>query len=223
MIKLIMLFALINISLFARTNPFESDTLPNDIEVNTNIEPIVKKEVLQNADDGNRTVKVEHEVPQLPKIIKKEKVLITKPLKVKKDIKLSKKEIEKICKIQNKKVIKKNKKLIKVKSFTPTTYKVYPFLTIDVNSKDLKITTRKRYPIIKYYTIKSENKLVFNFDAKIHFNTRYKKLHSPKFTSYALGNHRDKHLFRVVIVTKKDIKNYEVIIKNNIAQIIYKK
>ena len=220
MIKLIMLFIFLNISLFARTNPFESNTLTANIETKTNNEISVKQEVLENEDDGNRTVKVEHEVSQLSE---KEKIIISKPLEEKKEIKLSKKEIEKICQVENKKTMEKKKKLKKVKSFTPTTYKVYPFLTIDVDSKNLTITTRKRYPIIKYYTIKSENKLVFNFDAKIHFNTRYKKLHSPKFTSYALGNHRDKHLFRVVIVTKKDIKNYEVIIKNNIAKIIYKK
>jgi len=214
MIKLFTLFILLNISLFARVNPFET-LKPLSPTVDKNITN--DKKILMNKDDGLRTVKVEAE----DNITKEEpKILINKPLKPKK---LSKEEIEKICKVEKPKMVVKKKKIIKAKIFTPTTYKLYKFLKIDVNYKDLTITTRKRYPIIKYYTIKSENKLVFNFDAKIHFSTRYKKFNSPKFKSYALGNHREENFFRVVIVTKKDIKNYEVTIKNNIAKIKYKK
>ena len=222
MIKLIMLFILLNISLFARTNPFESDTFVAKMETKTNTQAIEKKEIIQNVDDGNRTVKVEQQVSKLPKIVKMDKVLITKPLKVKKDVKLSKKEIEKICKVENKKQMKKKKIISKVNHFTPSTFKVLPFVTIDVDKEDLKITSRSKYPIINYYTIKNENKLVFNFSAKVNFYTRYKKLDAPKFKSYAVGNHKDENFFRVVIVVEKNIKNYEVIIKNNTAKIIYK-
>jgi archaellin len=228
MIKHLTILLLISISLFARINPFASD--PN-YNAPTQLEPIQLTKPLNN-DDGARTVKL-----SIQDNIKEDntttKVLVNKPLKKQVKKNLSKEEIARLCKIEEdtkkmmqKKHAKKNipNKMARIKEpFVPATYKVLPFVTIDVNDNDITISSRKKYAIVNYINLIKKKKIAFDFLADTDFSTKFKKLKSSKFKSYKVGNHRKDHFFRVTIDLMKDSKKYKIYIKNNIAKIHYKK
>ena len=253
MIKILIISLVLSLSLFARLNPFEVDntaiatTSETNQTITQKLEPIKVINPLKTKDDGSRTVKVEGTntknvlikkvtkiKPVISKSIVKEKILKEKP---------TKEEITALCKVQPKtpmvKVIKKeliNPNLVKEKTtiikhhkmsrndeFVPTTYKILPFITIDTDFNDLKISSRNKYTIVTYHVLKEKNKVAFDFLAKVWFYTRYKKLDAPHFDAYTIGNHKDKQFFRVTISLKENISNYKISINNNIATIKYKK
>jgi len=157
MIKIITLSIFISISLFARLNPFEAD--PKMSVTTKKLEPI-KVENVSSMDDGNRTVHLQSQetmnvAVKKEKIIIKEKVIKLKP---------TKEEIAAQCKIvEKKKIIKIVKPKPIVKKFVPAAYKVLPFLTVDVDYKDLKLTSRTKYNIVTYHNLKDSNKVAFDF------------------------------------------------------------
>jgi hypothetical protein len=220
MTKLFTLTLLISISLFARINPFETD--PAYVQEAKIVKPIPIKTPLNNSDDGTRTIKI-----NAKKVIK-DKIAIKKIINksIKKPKKLTKEQLAKLCKVEpsNKLLKKGTHKMKKVKEvFTPATYKVLPFVKIEVNHNDIKITSREKYEIINYINLVKQKKIAFDFLADTNFYTKYKKLKSPKFRSYRVGNHKEEHFFRVTIDLIKDVKKYKIFIKNNVAKIVYKK
>ena len=247
MIKILIIAVLINVSLFARLNPFEPDTnYNNTVKINeTTIQedqnPIPIKKPLMTKDDGKRTVKVEGSDTKKvllkrvektkTKIIIKEKIVKVKPTKeelkalckVEKEaptVLIAKKEINPILVKEETKVIKHYNK--KSHGVIPRTYKILPFVTIDTDYNSLKVTSRPQYHIVTYHVLKSKRKVAVDFLADVWFYTRYKNLTGSKFKSYTVGNHKRKGFFRVTIDLKQNIKNYTVSIKNNTATIKYK-
>jgi len=227
--KFFLFFAIITVSLQARLDPFEP--------IKKNNKPIQNIKPTYSPYDKGRTVKI---IPQIEK----------KSIKIKKDInlKLDKKdkkilkneckiildrEIKKIKKeaLKKEKIIKKRKKkkiikVVKYKEFIPTTYKVLPFITIDIGKKYISAISRPKYKILRYYFLKDEKKVVFDFRAKVNMRTRYKLIENhPYFKAYKIGNHPDlkDYFFRVVIELKKAINQFKVIINQNKATLIYRK
>jgi len=251
MIKILTLSILISVSLFARLNPFEADenfkptVETKETTVTQKLKPIPITEVLNTDDDGKRTVKVEGTGTKnvliknvvKTKVVVKEKIVKTKP---------TKEEIEALCKVEPKTVqkvvinqtvkkeeinpiyIKEQTKIIRHRNmkndeFVPTTYKILPFITIDTDFNSLKVSSRPNYNIVTYHVLKEKNKIAFDFLADVWFYTRYKKLDAPHFDAYTLGNHKQQKYFRVTITLKENIKNYKILLNNNIATITYKK
>ena len=245
MIKLLTILVLISLSLFARLNPFEADenyktnVQKNETIITEKLKPMTIKKPLQTVDDGKRTVKVEgtetkkvlFKTVEKIKTVVKEKIVKAKPTKA---------EIEALCKVEPKVIIKKDIKkeeinpiYIKEKTkvikhlsmkndeFVPTTYKILPFVTIDTDFNDLKITSRQKYNIVTYHVLKDKNKIAFDFLADVWFYTRYKELDAPHFEAYTLGNHKKQRFFRVSISLKENVDKYKVLINNNIATIRY--
>jgi len=247
MIKILTLTLLLTLSLFGRLNPFEADenykpdVQKNETIIVEKIKPIPVTTPLKTIDDGKRTVKVEGtenkkvllKTVNKTKIIVKEKIVKVKPTKA---------EIEALCKIEPKTMVKNEIKKeeinpifirektriikhhnMKNDEFVPTTYKILPFITVDTNFNDLKITSRSKYTIVTYHVLKEKNKIAFDFLGDVWFYTRYKKLDAPHFDAYTLGNHKKQKFFRVSITLKEDVSKYKVLVDNNIAKIIYKK
>jgi hypothetical protein len=247
MIKILALTLVVTLSLFGRLNPFEADenykpdVQTNETIITEKITPIPVTEPLKTVDDGKRTVKVEGtetkkvllKTVNKTKVVVKEKIVKVKPTKA---------EIEALCKVEPKTIVKKEikkevinpiyikeqTKVIKHHSmkndeFVPTTYKILPFITIDTDFNNLKITSRPKYTIVTYHVLKEKNKIAFDFLGDVWFYTRYKKLDAPHFDAYTLGNHKKQKFFRVSITLKEDISKYKVMVDNNVATITYKK
>jgi len=245
MIKILIIAVMLNITLFARLNPFEPDTNYDstvkikETTIQENQNPIPIKEPLVTKDDGKRTVKVEGNSTKkvLLKRVEKTKIIIKEKI-VK--VKPTKEELKALCKVEKKApvvlIVKKEINPIFIKEQTkvikhynkkshgviPRTYKILPFITIDTDYNSLKVTSRPRYHIITYHVLKSKRKVAFDFSADVRFYTRYKNLTGSKFKSYTIGNHKRKGFFRVTVDLKQDIENYTITIKNNIATIKYK-
>ena len=245
MIKILIIAVIINVSLFARLNPFEPDTNYDstvkikETTIQENQNPIPIKQPLLSKDDGKRTVKVEGSGTKkvLLKRVEKTKVIIKEKI-VK--VKPTKEELKALCKVEEKApavlITKKETNPILVKEQTkvikhynrkshgviPRTYKILPFVSIDTDYNSLKVTSRPQYHIVTYHVLKSKRKVAFDFSADVWFYTRYKDLTGSKFKSYTVGNHKKKGFFRVTIDLKQNIKNYTVSIKNNTATIKYK-
>jgi len=245
MIKILIIAVMLNITLFARLNPFEPDTNYDstvkikETTIQENQNPIPIKEPLVSKDDGKRTVKVESDSTKkvLLKRVEKTKIIIKEKI-VK--VKPTKEELKALCKVEKKapvvliakkakntKYDKEQTKVIKhynkkSHGVIPRTYKILPFVTIDTDYNSLKVTSRPQYHIITYHVLKSKRKVAFDFSAEVWFYTRYKDLTGSKFKSYTVGNHKRKGFFRVTVDLKQDIENYTITIKNNIATIKYK-
>ena len=220
MIKLFLLILIISINLNARINPFDVDPQFNIQDENKSgeLKPIKIEETITSKDDGTRTVNIQVQntkakvekiiLKEIPKVKEKEKII---------EKKLTKAEIDKLCEIKEKEKKAKMKKV-----FVPAKYKVLPFLTIDVKKNDIKLTSRKHYRIFRHYKLKKSNKIAIDYIANVSFYTRSKKLNSPSFKGYKVGNHKEDNFFRVTVELRKNLKNYEIIMKNHIAHIIYK-
>jgi len=230
MIKIFTLSTLIAISLFSRVNPIEADEsmIKNKVEINeVQLKPIPIEKPLENKDDGKRSVKVEAGET------KKVKINMLVQVDKTKKIELTKEEIAAQCAINDNKnkilktdsnssmIIKpvvKIKKIVK-KEFVPASYKILPFITIDVDFNNLKITSRKKYNIVTYHNLKDDKKIAFDFLADVRFYTRYKKLDAPNFKSYLIGNHKERGFFRVAITLEHSVKDYNIVINNNMVTI----
>ena len=224
--KSMILFMMFVSILSARLDPFEPVTL----------KPIKSNKIkpYYTPDDKGRTVKLIPEVKHKDinntkkvVIIKKE---IKKPTKKECEVVLSN-EINKLKQETKKKdkIIKKLKKIKVIEDnteFIPVTYKILPFITIDIGQKYISAISRPKYKVLRYYFLKDEKKVVFDFRAKVNMRTRYKIIKNhPYFKAYKIGNHPElkDYFFRVVIELKKQINQFKVIINQNKATLIYKK
>ncbi len=227
MIKIITVSMLIAISLVARLNPFE--------EI-----PLVPDE-----DDGKRIIKLKTQPinPETSPLVNnkkvlpllKEKIIVKKPSKEELDVQKSINEAMKLSNIKTddkvkEKIQSNSKKTIekklpiaekKVKTIAPQygTFKILPFLTIQSDKSQLKITSRKHYYVVTSHNLKKEKKIAFDFLAKVKLYSRNKQLNTTSFKSYAVGNHSESNFFRVTVQLEYPINQYKISIDNNIAVI----
>jgi hypothetical protein len=172
-----------------------------------------------NENDGNRTIKIMGDQPPLkvveilpvvePKdhinnIVVKTDSNITQP---KKDCNITiidkpKPKIAKVIKPKPKpkpKVIKKDN----------LTYKFSNIATVRVLHNHIYLNSK--YKLKRYIVLEDENKIAFDFKAKISFQTKRKNISNTRyFSKIVIGDHPESSYFRVVIKTKYDVKKYKV-------------
>ncbi len=98
-----------------------------------------------------------------------------------------------------------------------TTLNILPYL--DVIYNDNKIDLKSKYKVSKKFSLPKENKLIIDFKAKVNFYTKRENLDSKNFEKIAVGNHKSKGFFRVVIKLNKKPSSYKVSYKNNLISI----
>jgi hypothetical protein len=92
----------------------------------------------------------------------------------------------------------KNVKPVEIKTYK---YNLLPFVKIDIKNDIMNISTK--YKLKKFFIVKKENKLVFDYIGKKRFYTKRETLSSHKdFNKIIIGAHPDRYYFRVVIQTK---------------------
>ena len=88
-------------------------------------------------------------------------------------------------------------------------YNLLSFVKINIKNDIMNISTK--YKLKKHFTIKEENKLVFDYIGKKRFYTKRETLSSHKdFNKIIIGAHPRSCYFRVVIQTKSKVSNYKV-------------
>jgi hypothetical protein len=125
------------------------------------------------------------------------------------------KKEKKIVKEKKQKIVKSKKQIEKkdiVKATSPKIverFKVLPYVKIYVENNILTIKVDKKYPLINEEFLKEENKIFFDFKGKPSFYTIKKDVISEDFKSFAVGTHRKKNFFRVVVELSDSLINYK--------------
>ena len=176
-------------SVDARDNPFEATQTYK--EQKTRTIPIL-------GHDEEKSI-----VPEQKKIIEKE-IVETKAAEpiIKKELvakKINKKPLEEI-------VFKDPIKPIEIKTYK---YNLLSFVDMHITGDIMNISTV--YKLKKYFILKEENKLVFDFVAKHNFYTQREVVSTHQdFEKITIGAHPKKSFFRVVIKVTNKLSNYKV-------------
>lgn len=101
-----------------------------------------------------------------------------------------------------------------------TTKNILPFVKIDFD--DNKLLIYSNYPMFKKFSIDEENKLAFDYRAKVSFKSKKDNLNSKNFKVATVGNHTKSDFFRVVIKLENKPSKYNVEYKGNIVMITSK-
>lgn len=210
--SLIVLLTFTTLSI-ARLNPFEPLSIPNEAISDTSLKPIPVDGKIMSDDDGTRTVKIISDEPMKKKSSKvsKDKLTPNNIVEMKKDENLTKKT--QVTKVKAIKIIKPKVQVKLVEKI----YNILPFLSLDLKKNQLVITSRTKYKIIKYYREAKENKIILDFKGNVKHYTKRGSFISEEFEKFIVGNHPKEGFFRVVIITKSDVNDYKVTIKDNIA------
>lgn len=133
---------------------------------------------------------------------------------------LIKKELKKVETIEPKQIVyvKPRADIIEEEKEEFKTQKILPF--IDVMYNDDKITIDTKYKVLKKFAIDKENKIIIDYKAKINFYTKRMDLTSKNFLKIAVGNHKNKRYFRVVLKLPQKPDNYNVDYENNLITIV---
>ena len=224
----ISLVVLLASTVSARLNPFEPTKTYEEEKQGFQR---VSKKPLPNADDGTRTVKIIAQDKPTKKVVEKttlpvptaedkkvKQEIVPEPIIEKKIVKsVEDKIIEEDIPPPVKKEIIEEKKEEVVKKVVETpkpkkeTLKSLPFVQVDIIDEVLTIKVRDKYKLKKRFTLKDENKFVFDFNGKVRFYTKRDDTKvSEEFKKVTIGNHPKYSYFRVVVKTKDNIKNYKV-------------
>ena len=183
--KIILIFIItLSLNLFARMNPFEATNTFNEQKANY-------------TEEQNKI--------QLEKIKNEQKQLKSELFLIKKQNEEARK-IAKELKIQaeiNKKAKDKAKKLAKKESFL-----LLPFVKIEIYKGMLTIIVDKKYKLLNQDILKKERKILFDFKGNISFYTIRETIKHKDFKSFAIGTHRNKNFFRVVIYLSDNLVQY---------------
>lgn len=229
LLKTLLLFAL-TLSLQARENPFSKYDYEED-KNQTTVESIQEDAYIK---------KMQKEIDE--KTSKKEPVKVVTPKPAEKSY--TKKELDAIIKKSNQESEKKTKALLEkelknvkkepeqivyvkpradIGSEDETTKQevktfdiertVLPFLKISVLEDKFIIKTD--YKILKKFNIEKENKIVFDFKAKVNFPTKRESFVDANYKSLVVGNHKEAGFFRVALELSSNVSNYNVDIKDD--------
>lgn len=90
---------------------------------------------------------------------------------------------------------------------------------VKVEYDDDKLIIHTKYPILKKFTLNKENKIIVDYKAKLRFYTKRDTLDSKSFKRIAVGNHRNKRYFRVVVELDTKPSNYKVVYEDKLITI----
>ncbi len=93
-------------------------------------------------------------------------------------------------------------------------YNLLPFILVSTSKDSFMVKIKDKYKLINQDINIQDKKLVFDFKGKTNFYTKREKLCHKYFKSFAIGCHRDKNYFRVVLDLKEDVLKYQDKIDN---------
>lgn len=165
---------------------------------NTTSQPIQK----QSAPKPAEKTYTKKEVDSLIQKTKQQTEQKTKEI-VKKELSNSKKEPEQIVYVKPRADLSENTTTVVNNGVSTKT--ILPFLKIDIT--DDKLIINSEHKMFKKFAIDKENKLVFDYKAKVDFKTKREILNSKNFKNISVGNHQKGGYFRVAVeLTNKPSK-----------------
>ena len=193
---------ILSLDLFARENPFE----PTDTFIEIQKQYIITQE---NKEIERKKIDYELNAKKLEEKTKQQ--LLAQELIEKEKQENAKKLLEKI-KLDNK--IKEEKAKQKLIAET-TKYKILSFINATTTNDKLVINIGKKYKLKNQDILHKNKKFVFDFVGSINMYTKRVKLEHKYFESITIGSHMKDNFFRVVVVLKDVIVNYEENIENS--------
>ncbi|MEA2049539.1 MAG: AMIN domain-containing protein [Campylobacterota bacterium] len=102
-------------------------------------------------------------------------------------------------------------------------YDILPFIKVTTTPNSLNLSIKQKYTLLNQDIDQENKKLIFDFKGKTNFYTKREVLCHKYFKTFAIGCHKKKNYFRIVIDLKEDVLNYKDIIdtKKNNLQIQY--
>ncbi|MCT7496554.1 AMIN domain-containing protein [Aliarcobacter cryaerophilus] len=85
---------------------------------------------------------------------------------------------------------------------------ILPFLNIENSDNELII--RSEHKMFKKFSIDKENKLAFDYKAKVNFNTKKEILSGSNFKNITVGNHQKGGYYRVAVELGSKVSKYSV-------------
>src|SRR5574344_1948928 len=85
---------------------------------------------------------------------------------------------------------------------------ILPFLNIENSDNELII--RSEHKMFKKFYIDKENKLAFDYKAKVKFNTKKEILSGSNFKTITVGNHQKGGYYRVAVELGSKVSKYSV-------------
>lgn len=90
---------------------------------------------------------------------------------------------------------------------------ILPFLKM--KSSDTELIISSEHKIFKKFSIEKENKLVFDYKAKVNFNTKKEQLVGNNFKNIVVGNHKNGGFYRVAVELGSKVSKYSVDVKDD--------
>jgi len=97
---------------------------------------------------------------------------------------------------------------------------ILPFLNVEIT--DDKLVIKSTYTMFKKFSIDKENKLAFDYRAKVSFLTKKEHINSKNFKTLVVGNHRNNSYFRVALELTNKPSKYNVDVTNESVTISLK-
>lgn len=134
---------------------------------------------------------------------------------VKKELQNVKKEPEQVIFVKPRADINSDKAQTSISSTTNVTKQkdILPFLKME--SSDTELIIKSEHKIFKKFSIDKENKLVFDYKAKVNFNTKKEQLSGNNFKNIVVGNHKNGGFYRVAIELGTKVSKYSVDVKDD--------
>lgn len=209
------------LTLEARENPFVRYDMNTGkmLELSENIsevERIQEEKYIKNIQEqGSKRLEETKSIEKVNKTYTKKEVdtLIqkTKEQNEKKTKDIVKKEISKINKEPEQIIYVKPRKDIVDESpaiGNNSSKKILPFLDIQV--QDNKLIIQSDYEMFKKFSLHKENKIAFDYKAKVNFTTKKEEINSVGVKSVTVGNHQKSAYFRVVLELVNNPSKYKV-------------
>jgi len=90
---------------------------------------------------------------------------------------------------------------------------ILPFLSMQ--SSDDELVIKSEHKMFKKFSIDKENKLVFDYRAKVNFYTKREALNTKNFKNLVVGNHQKGGYFRVAVELINKPSSYSVDVKED--------
>lgn len=69
--------------------------------------------------------------------------------------------------------------------------------------------------MFKKFSIEKENKLAFDYKAKVNFNTKKEQLAGSNFKNITVGNHKSGGFYRVAVELGSKVSKYSIDVKDD--------
>ncbi|AXK49357.1 hypothetical protein CRU87_07215 [Aliarcobacter trophiarum LMG 25534] len=236
--KLLLISILFCLALEARDNPFakyeeetgkmyELNETPKTIEEIQEAQYIKKVQEEMNAQKETASTTQKAPVQKAPEKTYSKKELdaiIQKTNKqneqktkeiVKKELQNVKKEPEQVIFVKPRADIDSEKAQTSVASTSNATKQknILPFLKIE--SSDTELIIRSEHKMFKKFSIEKENKLAFDYKAKVNFNTKKEQLAGSNFKNITVGNHKSGGFYRVAVELGSKVSKYSIDVKDD--------